>query len=169
MEVAIGDVDEIVVRSDSLIRGYWNKPAETAVMFDGEGWAATGDLGRMDADSYLYVVDHKKDMVVTGGYNVYPTKVENVISTLAGVQEVAVVGAPDERFGECIVAVIAPRPGHVVPEADVLQVCSQELADFKKPRRIVFVDELPKTGSWKIQRKQVREPFWAAEQRRVGG
>jgi long-chain acyl-CoA synthetase len=169
MEVATGDVGEIVVRSDSLMRGYWNKPAETAAMFDGEGWAATGDLGRMDAHGYLYVVDRKKDMVVTGGYNVYPTEVENVISTLAGVQEVAVVGAPDERFGECIVAVIAPRPGHVVTEADVLQVCSQELADFKKPRRIVFVDELPKTGSGKIQRRQVREPFWAAEQRRVGG
>lgn len=168
-EVAAGDVGEIVVRSDSLMRGYWNKPAETAAMFDDEGWAATGDLGRMDADGYLYVVDRKKDMVVTGGYNVYPTEVENVISTLPGVQEVAVVGAPDEQFGECIVAVIALRPGHQVTETDILQVCSQELADFKKPRRIVFVDELPKTGSGKIQRKQVREPFWAAEQRRVGG
>jgi acyl-CoA synthetase (AMP-forming)/AMP-acid ligase II len=168
-EVATGDVGEILVRSDSLMRGYWNKPAETTAMFDDEGWAATGDLGRMDADGYLYVVDRKKDMVVTGGYNVYPTEVENVISTLPGVQEVAVVGAPDERFGECIVAVIAVRPGHQVTETDILGVCSQELADFKKPRRIVFVDELPKTGSGKIQRKQVREPFWAAEQRRVGG
>lgn len=168
-EVAPGDVGEIVVRSDSLMRGYWNQPEETANMFDEEGWAATGDLGRMDDEGYLYVVDRKKDMVVTGGYNVYPTEVENAILLLPGVQEVAVVGAPDDRFGECIVAVVAVRAGHEVTEDDVRAVCATELADYKKPRRVVFVDELPKTGSGKIQRKQVRDPFWVGEQRRVGG
>jgi acyl-CoA synthetase (AMP-forming)/AMP-acid ligase II len=162
-------VGEIVVRGDAVMQGYWNKPEETARMIDGDGWAATGDLGRMDAEGYVYVVDRKKDMIVTGGYNVYPTEVENVIATLAGVAEVAVVGAPDERFGECIVAVVAPRPGYEVTEADVVGVCTDQLAGYKKPRRVVFMDELPKTGSGKIQRKQIREPLWAAHTRRIGG
>jgi long-chain acyl-CoA synthetase len=169
IDVQPGEVGEIVVRGDAVMQGYWNKPEETARMIDGDGWAATGDLGRMDAEGYVYVVDRKKDMIVTGGYNVYPTEVENVIATLAGVAEVAVVGAPDERFGECIVAVVAPRPGYEVTEADVVGVCTDQLAGYKKPRRVVFMDELPKTGSGKIQRKQIREPLWAAHTRRIGG
>lgn len=168
-EVGPGNVGEILVRSDSLMRGYWNQADATAAMFDADGWAATGDIGRMDAEGYLYVVDRKKDMVLTGGYNVYPTEVENVIATVPGVEEVAVVGAPDERFGECVVAVLVVRPGRVVTETDILDACRRELADYKKPRRILFVDALPKTGSGKIRRKEVREQFWATEQRRVGG
>jgi acyl-CoA synthetase (AMP-forming)/AMP-acid ligase II len=168
-DVQRGEVGEIVVRGDTVMRGYWNKPDETAQMIDADGWAATGDLGRMDAEGYLYVVDRKKDMIVTGGYNVYPTEVENAIATLPGVAEVAVVGAPDERFGECIVAVVALRPGHTVTDRDVVGVCTDQLADYKKPRMVLFVDELPKTGSGKIQRKRIREPLWAAETRRVGG
>jgi long-chain acyl-CoA synthetase len=168
-DVQPGEVGEIVVRGDAVMQGYWNKPDETAHMIDTDGWASTGDLGRMDAEGYVYVVDRKKDMIVTGGYNVYPTEVENAIATLPGVAEVAVVGAPDERFGESIVAVVAVRPGHAVTEADIVGVCTGQLANYKKPRRVMFVDELPKTGSGKIQRKQIREPLWAAQARRVGG
>lgn len=169
IKAGVGEVGEIVVRSDAVMRGYWNKPVETAEMISESGWASTGDLGRMDAEGYIYVVDRKKDMIVTGGYNVYPTEVENAISTLESVAEVAVVGAPDERFGEQIVAVINTRPGYTVSEADIVEVCVQQLASYKKPRRVIFMDELPKTGSGKIQRKQIREPLWAAERRRVGG
>lgn len=168
-EAGVDEVGEIVVRSDAVMRGYWNKPAETAEMIDKDGWASTGDLGRMDSEGYVYVVDRKKDMIVTGGYNVYPTEVENAISTLESIAEVAVVGAPDERFGERIVAVVTVRPGNTVSEADIVEVCAKQLAGYKKPRQVIFMEELPKTGSGKIQRKQIREPLWAAEQRRVGG
>lgn len=164
-DVSAGQVGEIVVRGDSVMLGYWGKPQETAQMIDEDGWAHTGDLGLRDDEGYLHVVDRKKDLVITGGYNVYPSEVENAIATLPAVQEVAVVAAPDERWGESIVAVVVAAPGHRLTEADVVEACASRLASYKKPRRVVFRDGLPKTGSGKIQRRLLRDQFWAVEER----
>lgn len=166
-DVAAEEVGEIVVRGDSVMLGYWDKPQETAQMIDEDGWAHTGDLGLRDDEGYLHVVDRKKDMVITGGYNVYPSEVENAIATLSAVREVAVVAAPDERWGESLVAVVVPAPGHRLTEADVVAACASRLASYKKPRRVVFRDELPKTGSGKIQRRLLRDQFRTAEGQRT--
>ncbi|TQM11068.1 AMP-binding protein [Pseudonocardia kunmingensis] len=163
-----GEVGEIVVRGDVVMAGYWERPEQTAEMIDEDGWAATGDLGRIDADGYLYVVDRKRDMIVTGGYNVYPTEVENAISALPDVHEVAVVGAPDEQWGEAVVAVVVPRPGAALTAEDVVAACLARLATYKKPRAVEFVEELPRTGSGKIMRRQLRERLWAGRDRHVG-
>jgi long-chain acyl-CoA synthetase len=168
-ELPIGEVGEIMVRGDIVMAGYWGKPEKTAEMIDPEGWAATGDLGRLDRDGYLYVVDRMKDTIITGGYNVYPTEVENTISTLEAVQEVAVVGMPDERWGESVKAVVVPRPGHDLSVEDVVAVCRDNLADYKKPRSMEFVEELPKTGSGKVMRRKIRDRYLAEQRRRVGG
>ncbi|MEZ5078285.1 MAG: AMP-binding protein [Solirubrobacterales bacterium] len=167
--VAPGDVGEITVRGDNVMVGYWEKPELTAETIDGEGWAATGDLGRFDEDGYLYIVDRKRDMIVSGGYNIYPAEVENAISILTAVQEVAVVGVPDEQWGEAVTAVVVLRPGEALDEDAVVAACTSRLAGYKKPRSVEFVDELPKTGSGKIMRRRVRDRYWGGRERRVGG
>lgn len=167
-EVVPGVVGEIVVRSDAVMAGYWDQPDQTAAIIDDAGWASTGDLGRIDDDGYLYVVDRKKDMIVSGGYNVYPSEVENVISTLSSVLEVAVVGVPDQKWGEAVAAVIVRRPGHSLSAEEVVEVCTANLARFKLPRSVLFVDDLPRTGSGKVQRRKIREPYWAGQTRRIG-
>ncbi|QEC50417.1 long-chain fatty acid--CoA ligase [Baekduia soli] len=167
-DLPAGEVGEIVVRGDTVMAGYWGKPELTAETIDAEGWAATGDLGRLDDDGHLYIVDRKRDMIVTGGYNVYPAEVENAIASLEAVQEVAVVGAPDEQWGEAVTAVVVPRPGMTVTEDEVVAACTERLAGYKKPRVVEFVDELPKTGSGKLMRRRVRDRYWAGQARRVG-
>ncbi|GEL23739.1 long-chain-fatty-acid--CoA ligase [Pseudonocardia sulfidoxydans NBRC 16205] len=167
--VPSGEVGEITVRGEQLMMGYWGRPDATAEMIDASGWARTGDLGRIDDDGYLHIVDRKKDMVVTGGFNVYPTEVENVVSTLPAVAEVAVVGIPDERWGEALKAIVVVRDGHVLTVDEVLAACASQLAGYKKPRSVDFVDALPKTGSGKIMRRTLRDQFWTGGERRVGG
>ena len=166
---AIGEVGEIVVRGDNVMAGYWGKPEQTAATIRADGWALTGDLGRFDADGYLYIVDRKRDMIVSGGYNVYPAEVENAISALVEVAEVAVVGVPDERWGEAVKAVVVVRPGEELSEADVVAACDARLATYKKPRSVDFIDELPKTGSGKIMRRRIRDRYWDGRERSVGG
>jgi long-chain acyl-CoA synthetase len=166
--VGAGDVGEIVVRGDNVMAGYWRRPEQTAEMIDADGWAATGDLGRLDEEGYLYIVDRKRDMIVTGGFNVYPTEVENAIAALPAVQEVAVVGVPDDRWGESIHAVVVPRADMPLAREDVVGACTARLADFKKPRSIEFADELPKTGSGKVMRRAIRDRYWADKDRGVG-
>lgn len=167
--VGAGEVGEIVVRGDNVMLGYWGKPELTAETIDADGWAATGDLGRFDEDGYLYIVDRKRDMIVSGGYNIYPAEVENAISALVEVQEVAVVGVPDERWGEAVKAVVVVRPGEELSEAEVVEVCAGRLAAYKKPRSVDFIAELPKTGSGKIMRRRVRDRYWDGRERSVGG
>jgi long-chain acyl-CoA synthetase len=164
-----GEVGEIVVRGDTVMAGYWERPELTAETIDGDRWAATGDLGRVDEDGYLYIVDRKRDMIITGGYNVYPAEVENAIAALEAVQEVAVVGVPDDRWGEAVKAVVVRRPGLDVGADDVIAACTERLAAYKKPRSVDFVDELPKTGSGKLMRRRVRDRYWAGRARSVGG
>jgi len=168
-EVPPGEIGEITVRGEQLMMGYWGRPEATAEMIDEHGWARTGDLGRFDGEGYLHVVDRTKDMVVTGGFNVYPTEIENVVSELPAVAEVAVVGVPDETWGEALKAVVVVRAGHTLAADEVIDVCRRNLAAYKKPRSVEFVAELPKTGSGKIMRRRLRDTFWAGRERQIGG
>ncbi|WP_432937311.1 class I adenylate-forming enzyme family protein [Kribbella sp. CA-253562] len=166
-EAGPGEVGEIVVRTDTTMIGYWGRPEATAQMIDADGWARTGDLGRLDSDGYLTIVDRLKDMVITGGYNVYPNEVEQAISTLAAVQEVAVIGVPDETWGEALLAFVVVRDAHQLTPEEVIGACTANLASYKKPRHVEFVAALPRTGSGKLRKRDLRERYWPADGRLV--
>jgi acyl-CoA synthetase (AMP-forming)/AMP-acid ligase II len=157
-DVAVGDVGEIVVRGDQVMLGYWRRPEANEEAFAG-GWFHTGDLGRADDQGFTAIVDRKKDMIVTGGENVYSKEVEDVIYGVPGVSEATVIGIPDPHWGENVVAVVVPAPGAAVTEDDVVAACRASLAGYKKPKRVLFVDELPRNASGKILKRQLRERF----------
>ena len=154
-EVAVGEAGEIWVRGPSVTPGYWRQPDATAAAFV-DGWFRTGDAGRLDEAGYLTVVDRWKDMYISGGENVYPAEVENVIAALAGVREVGVVGVPNERWGEVGCAFIACDPAVALTEAEVLAHCRARLARYKQPAQILFVEALPRTASGKVRKEALR-------------
>jgi acyl-CoA synthetase (AMP-forming)/AMP-acid ligase II len=147
-------IGELVFRGPAVTAGYWNKPAETASGLRG-GWFHSGDLGSIDESGYVYVTERRSDLIVSGGMNVYPGEVERVIMRLAGVRECVVVGAPHERWGQTVVAVVVGSTS--VTEQEVLEACRAELASYKKPTRVLFMDDVPRTASLKIRRPAVRD------------
>jgi long-chain acyl-CoA synthetase len=155
-DVPVGEIGEIVVRGDQVMAGYWRNPEASADALAG-GWLRTGDLARMDIEGFFYLVDRKKDMVVTGGENVYPREVENVISSLPGVSEVAVFGVPDEQWGERVTAAIVVRAGEALDAASVIGHCRERLAGFKVPKDVRFLDGLPRNASMKVLKRVLRE------------
>ncbi len=160
-DVPPGEVGEIVYRGPTVMSGYWNKPEETAEAFRG-GWFHSGDLVRADADGYLYVVDRKKDMIITGGENVYCAEVENVLAGHPKVAEVALIGVPDARYGEAPLAVVAPRdPADPPTPGDIEAFCREHLAGYKRPRDVVLVDALPRNASGKVLKTRLREEHGA--------
>lgn len=165
-EVPLGTVGEITVRGPMVMQGYWNKPAETAAALKG-GWMHTGDGGRLDEDGYLYVVDRIKDMIVTGGENVYSAEVENALAQLPQVAMSAVIGVPDERWGERVHAVIVKRDGADLDEATVIAHCKALIAGYKCPRSVEFRDALPLSAAGKLQKFQLRDAYWQGRSRRV--
>jgi fatty-acyl-CoA synthase/long-chain acyl-CoA synthetase len=155
-DVPQGEVGEIVYRSPMVMKEYWNKPDETSIAFEG-GWFHSGDLVRQDEDGYLYVVDRKKDMIITGGENVYCAEVENVLAAHPKVGEVALIGVPDTRYGEAPLAVIAPRDAADPPTAEELAAwCREKLARYKNPREYSIVGALPRNPSGKVLKTQLR-------------
>lgn len=162
------DVGEIIIRGPDVFAGYWKEPELTATAFAEHGWLKTGDLARVDDEGYVYIVDRSKDMIISGGFNIYPTEVEQALYRHPAVYEACVVGVPDVTWGESVKAVVVLRDGHRASESEVIQHCKRLLADFKKPRSVDFVSELPRNPNGKLARKLVREPFWAGEARRVG-
>ena len=161
-------VGEIVVRGPSLMREYWRRPDETAHAFrDGGGWLRTGDLASWDADGFLYIVDRAKDMVISGGENIYPAQVEEVIYRHPGVLEVAVIGIPDATWGEALHAVIVPAAGASPTEEEIVELTRRELASYMKPKSVEFVDALPKGPTGKILKRELREPYWEGNERNV--
>ena len=136
-------------------------------MLSADGWLRTGDVGKFDDEGFLYIVDRKKDMVVSGGFNVFPREVENAISTLSGVREVAVVGAPSERWGEEVTAMVSLVPGVTLTEEEVIDHCRTEIAGYKVPKRVVFVDDLPKTGTGKIHKVAIRDELWVGRDPKI--
>ena len=166
-EVALGQRGELAVRGPNVTRGYWNNPAETRLAFH-QGFFRTGDIGYQDTDGYFFILDRLKDMIVTGGENVYSGEVEAVIYQHPAVLEAAVFGIPDAKWGELVMAIIALKPGKTLTADELVAHCRQSLANYKVPRRIEFSEtELPKSGSGKILKRVLREKFWAAQTRYV--
>jgi fatty-acyl-CoA synthase/long-chain acyl-CoA synthetase len=156
-DVPRGEVGEIVYRGPSIMSGYWNKPAETAQAFAG-GWFHSGDLVRQDEDGYIYVVDRLKDMIISGGENIYCAELEDVISAHPKVAEVAVVGMPDDRWGETPLAVVVPAPASGPPTTDeIAQWCRARLAAYKVPRHLAVVTALPRSSTGKVRKNELRE------------
>jgi len=167
-EVIHGEIGEIWIRGPILIREYYKNPEATASARRGE-WFTLSDMGRFDDEGYLYIVDRKKDMIITGGENVYPAEIEAVLSQHPAVQMCAVVGIPDRKWGEIIYAAVVPKPGAIVSPEDLDGYCSRVLARFKIPKRIDLVASLPMSSFGKILRREVRKPFWEAQQLNDGG
>jgi malonyl-CoA/methylmalonyl-CoA synthetase len=161
--LADGEIGEIEVRGPNVFPGYWNRPDATEESFDKEGWFATGDLGYVGEDGYFTISGRAKELIISGGYNVYPREVEDVIEGCPGVSEVAVVGLPDPEFGESVVAVVVPEDPGLTAEK-VTSFCREELASYKKPREVVFVDDLPRNALGKVLKHRIREELSEPEE-----
>ena len=154
-DVEQGTSGEILVRGPNVMSGYWNAPQETAAVLI-DGWFHSGDMGHQDTEGYLYVDGRKKEMIISGGENVYPAEIENLLGECQDIAEASVVGRPDERWGEIVVAVVAPKPGRALTRAAVLQLLEGRLARYKHPKEVVFVGELPKTALGKVRKEDLR-------------
>jgi acyl-CoA synthetase (AMP-forming)/AMP-acid ligase II len=164
-----GQVGEVWVRSDQVTGGYWNKPAESAAVLPGGGWFRSGDAGYLDEEGFLFLTDRIKDMIVTGGENVYPIEVEDALAAHPAVADVAVIGVPDERWGETVKAIVVRHPGAEVTEDELLSFARERLAGFKRPRSVDFIDVLPRNPTGKLLKKVLREPFWTGREGRLIG
>jgi acyl-CoA synthetase (AMP-forming)/AMP-acid ligase II len=153
-----GVVGELKVRGLGNCVGYWRKEAETAAVFR-NGWYYPLDLCRVDERGFIYVVDRKKDMIITGGENVYPAEVENVLYRHPKVSQAAVIALPDAKWGEAVTAVVQLKPGASVDENELRSFCKTEIASYKSPRRIIFIDEMPRSASGKILKYKLRAQF----------
>jgi len=160
------EVGEIIVRGDIVTRGYWKLPEETAKSIK-NGWLYTGDMAVMDDEGYVTIVDRKKDMILTGGENVYSTEVENVLYMHSAILECAVVGVPDEKWGEAVKAVVVLKAGQRATEQEIIQFCKDRMAHYKAPKSIDFIDALPRTGSGKIQKKGLKDKYWEGYGKKV--
>jgi len=159
-------VGEIIVRGDTVTPGYWQLPEETAKAIR-NGWLYTGDMAVIDSEGYVTIVDRKKDMIVTGGENVYSTEVENALYMHGAVLECAVIGVPDEKWGETVHAIVVLKPGMDTTADELISFCKEQIARYKAPKSMEFLPALPKTGSGKIEKKRLRERFWRDELKRV--
>jgi acyl-CoA synthetase (AMP-forming)/AMP-acid ligase II len=157
-DVPVGEVGEIVYRGPTVMKEYYNNPEATAEAFRG-GWFHSGDLVRQDEDGYLYVVDRKKDMIISGGENIYPAEIEEVLYTHPKVLEATVIGVPDPDWGESIKAVVVPKQGETLTEEEVIDHCKKNIASYKKPKSVDFVDALPRNPQGKVLKFELREKY----------
>jgi fatty-acyl-CoA synthase len=160
-------VGEVVTRSSNNMIGYWNLPDATASTLTSDGWVHTGDAGFLDEDGYLYIHDRMKDMIISGGENVYPAEVESAIYGHPDVLEVAVIGVPDDRWGEAVKAVCAPKPGHSIDPDNIIAWARERIAGFKIPKSVDTIAALPRNASGKILRRELRAPYWQGYDRQV--
>tara|TARA_Y100001936_G_scaffold242020_1_gene278681 strand:- start:214 stop:1149 length:936 start_codon:yes stop_codon:yes gene_type:complete len=165
-EMFDGEVGEVWMRHAGNMKGYWNMPDETAKALPGEGWLRTGDAAYMD-DGYLYIYDRVKDMIISGGENVYPAEVENALMANEGIADVAVIGVPDDKWGEVGKALVIPVPESELTADEILAYARERLAGFKCPKTVDFVEEIPRNPSGKILKNVLREPYWEGRDRRV--
>lgn len=167
-DVPRGTIGEVLARGPQMMKGYWKQAEATEEALRG-GWMHTGDAGVLDEEGYLYIQDRVKDMVVSGGENIYPRVVEEVLFKHPAVAEVAVIGVPDEQWGETIKAIIVLRSGMTATTEEIIDFCRGKLGGFERPRSVDFVDSLPRTPSGKVLKRVLREPYWAGQSRRVAG
>jgi len=166
-EVPLGEVGEIWIKSDSNMQSYYNLPEETAKNLT-DGWVHTGDAGSMDAEGYIYLKDRIKDMVVSGGENIYPVEVENAIAHHPSVADVAVIGVPDQKFGEALLAFVVLKPGAELGVEEMIDFCRERIAGYKIPRKLEIIPEMPRNPSGKILKKELRKPYWEGVGRTIG-
>jgi len=162
--LAPGERGEIAIGGDFLMSGYYRNEAATAEVLR-DGWVLTGDVGCMDEDGFVYVVDRKREMIITGGFNVYPSEIEQAIFTHPAVQDCAVIGVPDDKWGEAVKAIVQLKPGAAATEAEILSLCRQRLGGVMTPKSVDFWPELPKSAVGKVVRRVVRDRFWAGRDR----
>ena len=165
-DVAIGEVGEIIVRSEAMTIGYWELPEETARAIR-DGWLYTGDFGRFDEDRYVFIVDRKNDMIISGGKNIYPREIEELIYTHEAVLEAAVVGIPDDYWGEAVKALVVLKPGRQATAEEIIALCKANLASYKKPKSVEFRTQLPKSPTGKLLKRVIREDYWKEKERRI--
>jgi acyl-CoA synthetase (AMP-forming)/AMP-acid ligase II len=158
LEVACGEVGEICVRGPSVMKGYWEQDEATVAALR-DGWLRTGDLAFMDNHRFVYILDRSKDMIITGGSNVYPREVEEILMQHDDVLEVCVIGIPDDLWGEVVVALVVLKEGAIVDEQDLIAVAATRLASYKKPRSVYFVKQLPKNTYGKVLKRQLRDQY----------
>ena len=166
-DVAVGSVGEIWLRSGMVTAGYWNKPDASAEAIQSGGWLRTGDAAYQDADGYIYLFDRFKDMIVSGGENVYPAEVENVLADHPAVAEVAVIGIPHEKWGETVRAMVVRRPGHDVTDTELIEFARTRVAKYKCPTSVGFTDVLPRNASGKLLKKDLRREYWENAERGI--
>lgn len=167
-ELPPGQPGEIVARGDVVMQGYWGNPEATAETLR-NGWLHTGDIGMFDERGYLFLLDRAKDMIISGGNNVYPREVEEVIVQHPGVAQVVVVGIPDDYWGEAVHAVVVPEAGAELSAEEIIGFCGEHLAGYKKPKAVDFAEELPVSGYGKVLRREVRDRYWEGQGRAIGG
>lgn len=160
-------VGEVCTRSTSNMDGYWKLDEATAKTIDADGWLRTGDAGYLDDDGYLFIHDRVKDMIISGGENIYPAEVESAVYGHPAVAEVAVIGVPDDKWGEAVKAVVVPKPGMTIDEAEIIAFARTRIAAFKAPKSVDVIEALPRNASGKILRRELREPYWAGKTRMV--
>ena len=160
------EVGEIIVKGDIVTKGYWKLPEETKKSIK-EGWLHTGDMAVIDEERYVTIVDRKKDMILTGGENVYSTEVENILYMYPAILECAVVGVPDQKWGEVVKAIVVLKPGQKATEQEIIQFCKERIAHYKAPKSIDFIGALPRTGSGKIHKKNLRDKYWEGFEKKV--
>jgi acyl-CoA synthetase (AMP-forming)/AMP-acid ligase II len=159
VDVAVGTEGELIIRGDIVMKGYWKDAAATQAAIDREGWLHTGDIARQDQEGYIYIVGRQTDMIISGGFNIYPREVERVIERHDHVQEVAVIGVPHDIWGEAVVAFVVPRPHTRVTADDIIDLCQSHIASYKKPRAVHIVDDLPKNFQGKILKRVLRDQY----------
>jgi long-chain acyl-CoA synthetase len=165
-DLPVGDVGEIIVRGEAMTVGYWNLPEETESTIR-DGWLRTGDYGRLDEEGYVFIVDRKHDMIISGGKNIYPREIEEVIYSHDAVLETAVIGVPDDYWGESVKAFVVLKDGMEATEQEIIDLCKNTVASYKKPKTVEFLEQLPKSPAGKILKRVIREKFWAGRDRRI--
>ena len=165
-EVPRGELGELVIRGPSVMPSYWNKPEATAETLR-NGWLHTGDIGYMDEAGYIFLMDRIKDMIISGGANIYPREIEEVLIQHPAVREVAVIGVPDRKWNESVHAVVVTTPGATTDADELIAFCKDHLASYKKPKSVSFVDNLPKSAYGKVLKRELRAPYWEGHKRRL--
>ena len=165
-DMPVGEVGEIITRSPQNMIGYWHEPEATSRAIR-DGWFHTGDAGYLDKDGYVYIYDRVKDMIISGGENIYPAEVESALFGHPAVADVAVIGIPDDTWGEAVKAIVVKKQGANVTAEELIAYARERIAHFKAPRSVDFVDTLPRTPTGKILKRALRKPFWTGQERQV--